>query len=251
MTTAGKNKFITTMKTTLASLGALAVAATVAFAQEPPNELPAGPGKRPSAGQLFKKLDANGDGVLSLGEFQASPLGQRDAAKAGEIYHKMDAQADGKVTFEEFKAFRPAWNPEQAFKKHDTDGDGVLSLDEFKAGPMAQENPAKAGEIFHKMDANSDGKVTLEEFKDFRHAWNPEEIFKKHDSNSDGSLSLDEFKGGPLAQRNPAKAEEIFHKMDANSDSKVTLKEFKAFRPQRGNRPGKEPAPAPPATPVR
>ena len=249
MATAGKIKFITTMKTTLVSLGVLAVAASFAFAQDPPNESHAGPGKRPSPGQLFKKLDTNGDGVLSLDEFKASPLGQKDAAKAEEIYQKMDTQADGKVTFEEFKAFRPAWNPEQAFKKLDTNSDGTLSLEEFKAGPMAQRDPAKAEEIFKKMDANSDGKVTLEEFKTFRHAWNPAEIFKKLDANGDGVLSLDEFKAGPMAQRNPAKAEEIFRKMDTNSDGKVTPEEFKAFRPQRGKRDGNEPAP--PETPVQ
>jgi len=237
------------MKTTLVSLGALAFAASAAFAQAPPNESHAGPGRRPSPGQLFKKLDTNGDGVLSLDEFKASPLGQRDAAKAEEIYHKMDVQADGKVTLEEFKAFRPDWNPEQAFKKLDTNGDGVLSLDEFKAGPLAQENPAKSEAVFHKMDANADGKVTLEEFKAFRHAWNPDDIFKKLDTNGDGVLSLDEFKAGPLAQRNPSKAEEIFHKMAANADGKVTLEEFKAFRPQRGNRGGREPSP--PETPVK
>ena len=156
------------MKTSLASLSALAVAASLSLAQNPPTESPTAPGKRPSPELIFKKLDTNGDGFLTLDEFEASPLGKRDAAKAGEIYQKMDAKSDGKVTIEEFKAFRPAWNPEQTFKKLDTNGDGCLTLDEFKAGPLAQKNPAKAEEIFNKMDSNSDAKVTLEEFKAFR-----------------------------------------------------------------------------------
>ena len=158
----------TTMKTTIATLGALAVAAAAAFAQDKVSESPAGPGKHASLEEVFKKLDANGDGFLSLDEFKASPLGKRDAAKAEEIFKSMDTNSDGKVTLEEFKAFRPTLSPERIFNRLDTNGDGVLSLDEFKASQWGRQNPAKAEAIFKKMDANSDGRVTLEEFKAFR-----------------------------------------------------------------------------------
>jgi Ca2+-binding EF-hand superfamily protein len=238
---------ITTMKTTIACMGTLAFAASLSFAQEPPVAAPADPGKRPNLEQIFKKLDTNGDGFLSLDEFKASPLGKRDAAKAEDVYKAMDTKADGQVSFEEFKSFRPAWNPERAFRKIDANNDGFLTLDEFKVGPMAQKNPSKAEEIFNKMDTNSDGKVSLEEFTAFHHQWNPAELFKKIDANGDGFLSLDEFKAGPLAQKNPAKAEAIFNKLDVNSDGKVTLEEFRAFRPLRGPRGGNQTATPPPA----
>ena len=160
---------ITTMKTTLASLGALAVATSLSFAQEPSPEAPTSSRRKPPSPDLiFKKLDTNRDGFLSLDEFKASTFGMQNPALAEENYQKMDVKADGKVTLEEFKTFRPAWNPEEMFKKLDTNADGFLSFDEFKDSPMAQGNPAKAEIIYKKLDANSDGKVTLEEFKAFR-----------------------------------------------------------------------------------
>ena len=100
------------MKRTLSVLSALAFATTLALADDKPAAPapgapppPGGKGNRPAPEEIFKKLDTNGDGFISLDEFKASPRAQKDPAKA-----------------------------EEAFKKMDTDGDGKLSLDEFKAG---------------------------------------------------------------------------------------------------------------------
>jgi Ca2+-binding EF-hand superfamily protein len=52
-----------------------------------------------------------------------------------DVFKKLDKNSDGKVTLDEFKAFPAIKNKEaaaKAFKAADADGDGSLSLDEFR-----------------------------------------------------------------------------------------------------------------------
>ncbi|KAB2646851.1 MAG: EF-hand domain-containing protein [Verrucomicrobia bacterium] len=100
------------MKTKLiiSTLGALALATTLASAEDKP----AGPGGRPShhqPGEIFKKLDTNNDGSVSEAEFKAGPRAQKDPAKAAEIFKKLDKDNSGGVTAEELKAARPHGGP--------------------------------------------------------------------------------------------------------------------------------------------
>lgn len=97
------------MKLLITTLSTLALAAPLSFAQDKPAEQPekgGAPGehKRPSPEEIFKKMDSNSDGCLSLEEFKASRVGKKDPAKAEEIFKKSDANSDGKLTTEEFKA---------------------------------------------------------------------------------------------------------------------------------------------------
>ena len=101
------------MKTTITLLSALALATSLSFGQEQPAGPPkgpggpGGPGKRPNPEEIFKKLDTDNDGALSLDEFKASPIGQLDTTKAEEVFKMLDADADGGITLEEFKKARP------------------------------------------------------------------------------------------------------------------------------------------------
>ena len=104
------------MKPYICTLGALALATSLSLAQDNPPGPPPGPGgpdgpKRPAPAEVFKKLDANADGSVTLEEFKAGPRAAKDPDKAAEIYKKIDANADGSVTLEEFKAFRPPHRP--------------------------------------------------------------------------------------------------------------------------------------------
>ncbi len=51
---------------------------------------------------VFKKLDADGDGKLSLAEFVGKKKDEA-ATKAGEAFKKKDKDADGSLSLEEFK----------------------------------------------------------------------------------------------------------------------------------------------------
>ncbi|MEO7319229.1 MAG: EF-hand domain-containing protein, partial [Chthoniobacteraceae bacterium] len=105
------------MKHLITTLGALAFAGSLAFAEDkPPGPPPGGPGgpggrERPNPEEAFKKLDANSDNSLSLEEFKANPRFQKEPARADEAFKKMDKDSDGKVSLEEFKTGRPQRGP--------------------------------------------------------------------------------------------------------------------------------------------
>jgi len=95
------------MKYLITTLSALAIATSFALAEDatPPAKAPgAGEHKHMTPEEIFKKLDANGDGTVSLDEYKAGPMGKKDPAKAEEKFKKMDTDSDGKLTLEEFKA---------------------------------------------------------------------------------------------------------------------------------------------------
>jgi Ca2+-binding EF-hand superfamily protein len=63
---------------------------------------------------MFKKLDSDNNGSISLAEFKASPRAQKDPTKAEQIFKKMDTDSNGGVSLEEFKSHRPDHAPKGA-----------------------------------------------------------------------------------------------------------------------------------------
>ena len=138
-------------------------------AAEAPNaeKRPAG---RPSAEQLFRRMDRNSDGKVTADEV---PEERREFIVR--LIKRVDKDGDGAMTAEEFAAApfparpdgkpgagrpgRPDGRPPQGaptgglFRALDADHDGKLSGDEIKA----------SAEVILKLDANSDGMVTVEE----------------------------------------------------------------------------------------
>ncbi len=93
------------MKICIQALSLLAIASSLSFGEEAPAKPEKPKDHNPEA--IFKKLDTNADGSISLDEFKASPRAQKDPAKAEEIFKKMDADASGGVSLDEFKAAGP------------------------------------------------------------------------------------------------------------------------------------------------
>src|SRR5262245_10408 len=92
--------------TMLRTLCALSVAGLLASAPDAAAKTKEAKGDK--AALLFKKLDTNGDGVLSKEEFaKITELRQKEGKGKGKgvdvLFSKLDADGDGKLTLEEFR----------------------------------------------------------------------------------------------------------------------------------------------------
>ena len=115
------------MRTYLHIIGAMVIATSLTLAQDGPK----GPKKhgkdgkgRPNPEAIFKKLDADGSGSVSLEEFKAGPRGKENPEKAGEFFKKIDKDGNGELSLEEFKSHRPPHKKGGPGGPGKPDGDG-------------------------------------------------------------------------------------------------------------------------------
>ncbi|MBF0309518.1 MAG: EF-hand domain-containing protein [Magnetococcales bacterium] len=185
-----------------------------------------GMGKPPSADEMMKKMDQDGDGSINSAEAKG-PLSK--------MFSGADTDGNGKLDSAELQKAMEAFQnqikgqkglgapPSAAdlIAKMDKDGDGDLSGEEAE-GPLADR--------FAKADTNGDGKVDQKELeadmKTMRKEGGPgksgqapssQDLLKLLDANGDGTLAADEMKG-PLSKQ--------FGRIDANGDGKVTQDEL-------------------------
>ena len=85
-------------------------------------------------GQMMTRLDADKDSKLSKGEFSAMRKTAQAAGKDGKgaerMWSRIDANKDGFLARSEVDALLA-----QRFKRMDTDNDGALTMAELKTGP--------------------------------------------------------------------------------------------------------------------
>jgi Ca2+-binding EF-hand superfamily protein len=186
----------------------------------------AGGGK--GKGKFMEYFDANQDGVVTMSELN-------EASK--QRYAKMDADGNGAVTLEEFQAYlgdRKAQWREQRFTEMDSNGDNQISQQEY-----IQYKQQRAEQRYQEMDADKDGVVSKEEYlnrkrgyygkrygknhggKHGHHHGGGDRFFSRLDSNNDAKLTLEE---SLVAWTN------WFKRIDANGDQVVTADEVQAFR---------------------
>lgn len=87
------------------ALGMAIATAAVGVAEEKPQK---GEGK-PDAEMMFKRLDKDGNGALTVEEFLGKREGEK-ADKAREVFKKLDKDQNGTVSLKEFKE-RPMRKP--------------------------------------------------------------------------------------------------------------------------------------------
>lgn len=234
-------------------------------------------------GELFKRLDANNDGKLTLAELpepaqeRFKPLferlgkkeltqeefaqaGPRFGGNPGEMFKRLDANNDGKLTIDELpeqakERLKPLF--ERLGKKELTQEDFAQIGGRFRGPGGGEGNPA---ETFKKLDANNDGKLTRDELPESARP-QFDKLLERAGKGQDGALSHDEFvkfggqdrgeaqarkpEGAPDGEKRPPREggrreegrpdglpspEDLFKRWDTNNDGKVTLDEV----PDRG-----------------
>jgi len=110
-------------------------------------------------------LDTNKDGVITLDEFKAGefvkklPLAQQDA-----LFRRLDVNGDGVISPADHPA-GPPHDPRRLFRLLDKDGDGLLTFEEFRKAPFVRGLDEKQQRArFDKLDRNQDAKIDASEF---------------------------------------------------------------------------------------
>ncbi len=157
------------------------------------------------ADRLFQRLDANGDGVITLADLEI--VAEKRVAR-------IDLDGDGRITRMEMRTFEKRWSEMRTtaiIAQLDKNGDGVIVLAETTPG---------AGFVFAIADTNNDGKVTRVELSVYFGKMAERrsvQIFTRFDRDKDGVISRAERSAVNRAR---------FRQLDANGDSKITKAEI-------------------------
>jgi Ca2+-binding EF-hand superfamily protein len=168
-------------------------------------------------GQIFDRLDTNGDGKITQDELKAS---------VQKRFADFDLNKDGKITEDEAKQVAESKLGEHRekrdewLKEADKNGDGKWSKDEL---------PRMPERFFAKLDTNNDNVLTKDELAAGRARFDEHKgeffghFFERADANKDGAIDPNEAL--QLAQKR-------FERADANKDGVVERDEAKAMRMQ-------------------
>jgi Ca2+-binding EF-hand superfamily protein len=137
---------------------------------------------------MLQRYDADGDGAISLQEFQAAG----DA-----LFAQLDADGDGRINAEEFAAFERRWSERARHgQRAEQRAERLERRPEGGGGRFAKRSEAhersghrgRDAHSFARMDADGDGYVSRAEFEDARMA-----RFNALDVNGNGVIDADEL----------------------------------------------------------
>lgn len=113
-------------------------------------------------GEMFRRLDKDKDGVISLEEFAASPrISTLEKEKQEILFTRLDENGNGKLSPKEIHLNKKSDEARRKeFRELDTDDSRGLSFEEMSKGEFFSRLPEeKRREIFARMDTNGDGEV--------------------------------------------------------------------------------------------
>lgn len=122
--------------------------------------------RRPPFGEgweMFRRMDADSDGMITKGEFFASPrLSRLPEGKREGIFARLDRNGDGSLDKREIHEIRRQGGGRlREFRELDVDRSGGLNFVEFSEGRIFKKLPEeKRREIFGRLDTDGDGEVS-------------------------------------------------------------------------------------------
>ena len=125
--------------------------------------------------QIFKAMDLNDDGMLSMDEIKAGyekHFGTNvDDEEIRRMFKEIDADDSGAIDYSEFLMATMTETQllskeklQAAFKMFDKDGSGTISREEIKEA-LGQMDERLVEEIIKEVDENDDGEISYEEFE--------------------------------------------------------------------------------------
>ncbi len=142
------------------------------------------------AASRFAAIDSDGDGNLTLAEFEAAEGGDRGMRERPRRQHKRGMGEHGR------RAELRAAIDTEVFSLMDTDGDGVISATEHSAADKRTiHRTARKRAMFKHLDKDASGTLQLSELSA------PVARLKAADSDGDGMVTRDEMRSHVMAQR--------------------------------------------------
>ena len=130
--------------------------------------------------EIFKSLDVNSDGVLTISELGEglNIIYDRSGIKINEndlnsIFENIDLDKSGNINYSEFLAATLDLKKEikiehmfEAFKSFDSDNNGTISLKEISdiIKPNCEEDVEYLKDLIKSIDVNGDGEIDFDEF---------------------------------------------------------------------------------------
>ena len=142
---------------------------------------------------MFRRLDANGDGLLNYDEMTDALRAERD---------KWDTNKDGFIDLNEFKAYFQAVVQQRMAENGGWNQNWQGGMPDLGSTPTPEEEEVKKPVVYHagnlpkdipdwfsKIDSDGDGQIGLYEWKSSGRSLDE---FHKIDRNNDGFLTIDE-----------------------------------------------------------
>jgi Ca2+-binding EF-hand superfamily protein len=153
----------------------------------------------------YSGFDADGDGVISQQEAQASP-------NLAENFDRIDTNRSGGIDDKEYQAANMHID-DLRFEQVDVNEDGVVSEREAAAMPVSLK------EAFGDIDTDGDNNVSPQEYEAATTNLLAGLNFAELDADGDGVIGEAEAKKMPPLS-------EAFHRVDSDADNLISEKEF-------------------------